>query len=290
MTPMPSSLVIVSGLSGSGKSVALRTLEDLGFYCVDNLPANLLPDLVQNMATDDLRRHRVAVGIDVRNLTNDLRLIGDLLTRVKAQGFDTKLVFFDTDDAVLIKRFSETRRKHPLSMQGLPLSDAIAQERRQLHPLVALADLVVDTTELNVHQLRKRVLDEVQGHARNSISILFESFAYKRGVPPDADFVFDTRCLPNPHWVPELRPLSGKDAAVKAYFEADPQVATYLRQITEFIDTWLPRFEAETRSYLTVAFGCTGGKHRSVYLAESLARHCSAGGHDKVMVYHRELE
>jgi UPF0042 nucleotide-binding protein len=242
------------------------------------------------MATDDLRRHRVAVGIDVRNLTNDLRLIGDLLTRVKAQGFDTKLVFFDTDDAVLIKRFSETRRKHPLSMQGLPLSDAIAEERRQLQPLVALADLVVDTTELNVHQLRKRVLDEVQGHARSSISILFESFAYKRGVPPDADFVFDTRCLPNPHWVPELRPLSGKDAAVKAYFEADPQVGTYLQQITTFIDTWLPRFEAETRSYLTVAFGCTGGKHRSVYLAESLARHCSAGGHDKVMVYHRELE
>jgi len=290
MSTTPSSLVIVSGLSGSGKSVALRTLEDLGFYCVDNLPANLLPDLVQNMASDDLRRHRVAVGIDVRNLTNDLGLIGDLLTRVKAQGFDTKLVFFDTDDAVLIKRFSETRRKHPLSMQGLPLSDAIAQERRQLQPLVALADLVVDTTELNVHQLRKRVLDEVQGYARSSISILFESFAYKRGVPPDADFVFDTRCLPNPHWVPELRPLSGKDAAVKAYFEADPQVGIYLQQIIAFIDTWLPRFEAETRSYLTVAFGCTGGKHRSVYLAESLARHCSAGGHDKVMVYHRELE
>jgi len=290
MSTTPSSLVIVSGLSGSGKSVALRTLEDLGFYCVDNLPANLLPDLVQNMTSDDLRRHRVAVGIDVRNLTNDLGLIGDLLTRVKAQGFDTKLVFFDTDDAVLIKRFSETRRKHPLSMQGLPLSDAIGQERRQLQPLVALADLVVDTTELNVHQLRKRVLDEVQGYARSSISILFESFAYKRGVPPDADFVFDTRCLPNPHWVPELRPLSGKDAAVKAYFEADPQVGIYLQQIIAFIDTWLPRFEAETRSYLTVAFGCTGGKHRSVYLAESLARHCSAGGHDKVMVYHRELE
>ena len=154
----------------------------------------------------------------------------------------------------------------------------------------SLADLVVDTTELNVHQLRKRVLDEVQGHARSSISILFESFAYKRGVPPDADFVFDTRCLPNPHWVPELRPLSGKDAAVKAYFEADPQVGIYLQQIIAFIDTWLPRFEAETRSYLTVAFGCTGGNHRSVYLAESLARHCSAGGHDKVMVYHRELE
>ena len=186
MSTTPSSLVIVSGLSGSGKSVALRTLEDLGFYCVDNLPANLLPDLVQNMTSDDLRRHRVAVGIDVRNLTNDLGLIGDLLTRVKAQGFDTKLVFFDTDDAVLIKRFSETRRKHPLSMQGLPLSDAIAQERRQLQPLVALADLVVDTTELNVHQLRKRVLDEVQGHARSSISILFESFAYRHTIADSA--------------------------------------------------------------------------------------------------------
>jgi UPF0042 nucleotide-binding protein len=157
MTATASSLVIVSGLSGSGKSVALRTLEDLGFYCVDNLPANLLPELVQNMAADDLRRHRIAVGIDVRNLTNDLRLIGHLLTRVRTQGFETKLVFFDTDDAVLIKRFSETRRKHPLSMQGLPLSDAIAEERRQLQPLVALADLVVDTTALNVHQLRKRM-------------------------------------------------------------------------------------------------------------------------------------
>ena len=199
-------------------------------------------------------------------------------------------MFFDTEDAVLIKRFSDTRRKHPLSLRGLTLSDAIAEERKQLRPLVALADTVIDSSEMNVHQLRKRVIDEVQDHAGQAVSVLFESFAYKKGVPSDADFVFDTRCLPNPHWLPALRPLSGKDAPVRAYFEADETVRAYLAQVTAFIDAWLPRFESESRSYLTVAFGCTGGRHRSVYLAESLARHCAASGRDKVMVHHRELE
>ena len=290
MSATPANVVIVSGLSGSGKSVALRTLEDLGYYCVDNLPANLLPSLVANFDDHDIQRGKIAVSIDVRNLTNDLSLIGQLLSQVHQAGFETRLVFFDTDDSVLIKRFSETRRKHPLSMQGQTLSDAIAEERKLLRPLVALADLVIDTSQLNVHQLRKRVLDEVQGHANNAISILFESFAYKKGVPSDADFVFDTRCLPNPHWLPALRPLSGKDQAVKDFFEADELAKSYQTQIMAFIDTWLPRFQAETRSYLTVAFGCTGGRHRSVYMAETLAKHCNALGHDKVMVYHRELE
>lgn len=290
MSALPGTVVIVSGLSGSGKSVALRTLEDLGFYCVDNLPASLLTSLLGNIEASDARRQRIAVSIDVRNLNTDMNLIGQWLAQAHGMGFTTKLVFFDTEDAVLIKRFSETRRKHPLSVQGRSLPDAIFEERKQLRPLVALADLVVDTSQMNVHQLRKRVLDEIQGHTRNSISILFESFAYKNGVPPDADFVFDTRCLPNPHWVPALRPLSGKDDPVRAYFDADPLVKTYSQQVMGFIDEWLPRFEAETRSYLTVAFGCTGGRHRSVYMAESLARHCNARGHDKVMVYHRELE
>lgn len=289
MSTLKSNLIIVSGLSGSGKSVALRTLEDLGFYCVDNLPAALLPALVASMDENDVQRERIAVSIDVRNL-NNLGLIGQILSQVQVAGFEIRLVFFDTEDNVLIKRFSETRRKHPLSMNGLTLSDAIVEERKQLRPLIALADWVIDTTHLNVHQLRKRVLDEIQGHTQNSISILFESFAYKKGVPSDADFVFDMRCLPNPHWQPELRPLSGKDKAVQDFLTADELVNKYQLQVMSFIDTWLPRFEAETRSYLTIAFGCTGGRHRSVFMAEALAKHCNALGHDKVMVYHRELD
>jgi UPF0042 nucleotide-binding protein len=225
----------------------------------------------------------------VRNL-NNLGLIGQILSQVHVAGFEIRLVFFDTEDNVLIKRFSETRRKHPLSMNGLTLSDAIVEERKQVRPLIALADWVIDTSHLNVHQLRKRVLDEIQGHTKNSISILFESFAYKNGVPSDADFVFDMRCLPNPHWQPELRPLSGKDKAVQDFLNADELVSKYQMQVMSFIETWLPRFEAETRSYLTIAFGCTGGRHRSVFMAETLAKHCNALGHDKVMVYHRELD
>lgn len=289
MSLKPADLIIVSGLSGSGKSVAMRTLEDLGFYCVDNLPASLLPALVATFDGNDALRSKIAVSIDVRNL-NNLDLIGQLLSQVQLAGFDTRLVFFDTDEEVLIKRFSETRRRHPLSMNGLTLADAIVEERKQLRPLIALADWVIDTSQTNVHQLRKRVLDEVQGHTKNSISILFESFAYKKGVPTDADLVFDMRCLPNPHWIPGLRPLSGKDHLVQDFFSKDDFVKTYVSQVMTFIDTWLPRFEAETRSYLTVAFGCTGGRHRSVYMAERLATHCIAKGHDKVMVYHRELE
>ncbi|GAB3002297.1 nucleotide-binding protein [Arenimonas maotaiensis] len=290
MNETTATLIIVSGLSGSGKSVALRTLEDLGFYCIDNLPAKLLPSTVADIAADIEQGGRIAVSIDVRNLSHDLSRMGQLLSEVNAAGYQTRLVFFDTEDAVLIKRFSDTRRKHPLSLRGLTLSDAIAEERKQLRPLVALADTVIDSSEMNVHQLRKRVIDEVQDHAGQAVSVLFESFAYKKGVPSDADFVFDTRCLPNPHWLPALRPLSGKDAPVRAYFEADETVRVYLAQVTAFIDAWLPRFESESRSYLTVAFGCTGGRHRSVYLAESLARHCAASGRDKVMVHHRELE
>ena len=283
-------VIIVSGLSGSGKSVALRTLEDLGYHCIDNLPAHLLPALVADIDRNDARRTKIAVSIDVRNMTNDLSLIGQLLSQVNHAGYSTRLAFFDTEDAVLIKRFSDTRRRHPLSMGGLALSDAIAQERKQLRPLVALADWVIDTSQLNVHQLRKRVLDEVQGQTQNTVSLLFESFAYKKGVPADADFVFDARCLPNPHWTPALRPLSGKDQAVQDFFSADKMSRDYLKQVMDFIDTWLPRFESESRSYLTVAFGCTGGRHRSVYLAETLAKHCNSLGRDKVMVYHRELE
>jgi UPF0042 nucleotide-binding protein len=283
-------LTVISGLSGSGKSVALNTLEDLDYYCVDNLPAELLPDFVRSLSTDENRRSRLAVGIDVRNRTSDLSRIGEWLSAVSELGFDHRLVFFDASDAVLVKRFSETRRRHPLSHQGLALSDAIALERERLKPLRALADHVIDTSEFNVHQLRKAVLAELEAQHNPHVSLLFESFAYKHGVPGDADFVFDARCLPNPHWDAKLRPLSGRDAAVREYLDGLPSVGEYVGQIAGFLDTWLPRFELETRSYVTIAFGCTGGRHRSVYLAEKLAQHFQASGREDVQTFHRELE
>jgi RNase adapter protein RapZ len=282
-------LTIVSGLSGSGKSVALRTLEDLHYYCVDNLPAPLLPSLVENLSRESQLNKRVAVSIDIRNYKAELARIGEWLAEVGARGFDHRLVFFDTRDEVLVKRFSDTRRRHPLSHQGLALSDAIAQERKLLAPLRALADTVIDSTEMNVHQLRKAVIAELEAGYKPKVALLFESFAYKHGVPVDADFVFDARCLPNPHWDASLRPLSGKDKPVQQYLDDSAETREYVAQVAQFLDTWLPRFESETRSYVTVAFGCTGGRHRSVYLAETLAAHCRDKDREDVLTYHREL-
>jgi UPF0042 nucleotide-binding protein len=281
---------VVSGLSGSGKSVALRTLEDLGYYCVDNLPAELLTGFVQSVASAESPRTQVAVSIDVRNLASDLSRIGEWLSAVAQLGYDHRLVFFDTTNEVLVKRYSDTRRRHPLSALGLALSDAIALERERLRPLRALADTLIDTSEINVHQLRKAVLSGLEGEVAPRISLLFESFAYKGGPPPDADFVFDARCLPNPHWDPRLRPLSGRDAAVREHLDAQDSVKEYVDQVAAFLAAWLPRFESETRSYLTVAFGCTGGRHRSVYLAERLAQFFRERGRQDVLTYHRELE
>ena len=283
-------LIVVSGMSGSGKTVALRTLEDLGYYCVDNLPAELLTSFVKGVSEAQVRRDQLAVGIDVRNMTSDLSDIGAWLSAVAGLGYDHRLVFFDTRDEVLVKRYSETRRRHPLSHLGLALSDAIALERQVLRPLRALADDSIDTSELNVHQLRKAVLALLEPAHSPHVSLLLESFAYKRGLPGDADFVFDARCLPNPHWDPSLRPLSGRDAAVREHLDAQEGVREYVAQVAAFLDTWIPRFESESRSYVTVAFGCTGGRHRSVYLAEKLAQHFRDRGRDDVLTYHRELE
>ena len=282
-------LMIVSGMSGSGKSVALNTLEDLGFYCVDNLPADLLPDFVQRATRAEDRPEKLAVGIDVRS-GGDLAVIPDVLSAVGALGFDPKLLFFDAEDDVLLRRYADTRRRHPLSHLGLALADAIALERQALKPLRQIADVVLDTSHLNVHKLRRVVITEFGLSEAGALSLLFESFAYRRGVPPDADFVFDARCLPNPHWDARLRPLSGRDKDVCDYLEAQPDVLQYAGEIQAFLDTWLPRLQSDTRSYVTVAFGCTGGRHRSVYLAERLARHCRDRGWAEVAVHHRELD
>ncbi len=210
-------LIIVSGMSGSGKSIALHTFEDLDFYCVDNLPAELLPEFVRSATGKSDLPPKLAVGIDVRSRNTDLSTLPSLLSKAGELGLDPKLVFFDASDDVLIKRYAETRRRHPLSHLGLTLHEAIALERRMLKPLRALADISIDTSETNVHQMRRRVIAELDLAAERPVSLLFESFAYRRGVPVDADFVFDARCLPNPHWDAKLRPLSGRDQGVRDY-------------------------------------------------------------------------
>jgi len=287
--PTPAELIIVSGLSGSGKTVALRTLEDLGYYCVDNLPAALMPAFVQAISQGAAGLHpKLAVGVDVRNRAENLNRLPGILAELAQSQIAYRLVFLDTRDDVLIKRYSETRRRHPLSAEGLGLAEAIATERRLLKPMLAIADRIIDTSDINVHQLRRLIITEM-GLASGGMTLLFESFAYRRGVPTDADFVFDARCLPNPHWEAALRPLSGKDGPVRDWLEAKPDVIGFRDDLAKFLDTWLPRFEAEGRSYVTICIGCTGGRHRSVYLAERLSEHFREE-HRQVLSYHRELE
>ena len=288
-TDKANQLIIVSGLSGSGKTVALRTLEDLGYYCVDNLPAALMPAFVQAISHGpDILQHKLAVGVDVRNRAENLNRLPEILAELARTNVGYRLVFLDTRDDVLIKRYSETRRRHPLSGDGLALADAIAEERRLLKPMLALADRVVDTSNLNVHQLRRLVITEM-GLAARAMTLLFESFAYRRGVPTDADFVFDARCLPNPHWDAQLRPLSGKDTPVREWLDAKPEVDQFNSDLRSFLTKWLPSFEADGRSYVTICIGCTGGRHRSVYLAEQLAEHFRRL-YAQVLTYHREME
>lgn len=285
----PPSVLIVSGLSGSGKSVVLRALEDLDYYCVDNLPAELLPQFVANIAGSARSSPRLAVGIDVRNRPEGLLKLPHSLAEVGGMGYQHRLLFLDTMDEVLVRRYSETRRRHPLSVGALPLADAIVLERERLRPLAAIADRVLDTSDMNVHQLRRWVVTELATEAQLGLSLMVQSFAYRNGVPGDADFVFDVRCLPNPHWDPRLRPLSGRDAEVRGYFATESDVTDYLAQVAGFLDHWLPRFESGTRSYVTVAFGCTGGRHRSVYCTEWLANHWRDQGRSRVVAFHREL-
>ena len=287
--PSENRLVVVSGLSGSGKTVALRTLEDLDYYCVDNLPVALMPAFVESVTQGQPGRYpRLAVGVDVRNRVEDLTRLPQILAQVGAGGLAYHLVFLDTRDEVLLKRFSDTRRRHPLTSDSLSLADAIALERRLLRPLMAIADRVIDSSDLNVHQLRRVIATEF-GASAAGLTLMFESFAYKRGVPHDADFVFDARCLPNPHWDPKLRPLSGRDAAIREYFQGLPEVENYFNDIRGLLERWLPRFEAEQRSYVTTCVGCTGGRHRSVYLVERLVDLFRAS-RDSVISFHRELE
>ena len=290
MTETPTSLLLVTGMSGAGKSIALKMLEDSGFYCVDNLPAELLTDCVRSLAQHGTDTPPLlAVAIDVRS-HGDLARMPEWLSELGREGHDPKLLFVDSTDEVLLRRYADTRRRHPLSHLGLALADAISLERQALKPLRTLADHVIDSSAMNVHQLRREVGRTLHVGHDTPPTLLFQSFAYKRGVPADADFVLDARVLPNPHWNPELRPLSGRDAAVQEFLDAQPEAQRYLAQIGEFLDTWLPRLRQDTRSYITIAFGCTGGRHRSVYLAERFAESARNKGWPDASTFHRELD
>ena len=282
-------LIVVSGLSGSGKTIALQALEDMGIYCIDNLPFKLLPSLAAHLKNAPRRHYKdAAVGIDARNLTDDFEEFPAILEQVRAEGIQCEILFLTADESTLLKRFSETRRKHPLSDTSVPLNEAIEAERRLLSPLAADADWHLDTSRSNVHQLRTLVRERLGRTGQQSLSLLFSSFGYKHGLPTDADFVFDVRCLPNPYWEPHLRPLTGLDAEVKAFLEQQPAVGRMFEGIRDFLEIWVPQFEAENRSYMTVAVGCTGGYHRSVYMVERLGLHFRAL-RGNVLTRHREL-
>lgn len=281
-------LVIISGRSGSGKSTALHVMEDAGFYCIDNLPAALLPPLVERMMQSLERPDGIAVSIDARNMIEDLFRFADILREVKAFDIHCDIVFLDAREATLVTRFSETRRKHPLSNTETDLREAIQREKVLLEPIREMADIRIDTTELNIYELRDRVQQQVARDASPGLAIVFQSFGFKNGVPVDADFVFDVRCLPNPHWHNELREFSGQEQPVIDFLCQQPSVQTMLGDISSFMDHWLPVFASSNRAYLTVAIGCTGGKHRSVFLCERLAQHFS-NRFTNVQVRHREL-
>ncbi|MFI4913621.1 MAG: RNase adapter RapZ [Steroidobacterales bacterium] len=265
-------LIFVSGLSGSGKSVALHMLEDLDFYCIDNIPAALLnPFISHTVRSDPAIYQRTAIGIDARNPDEEIATVPPLLAELKRSGIACELIFLVAGDEELLRRFAETRRKHPLSRHGESLHEAIAIERRLLEPVLNAADLVIDTSRMGVHELRELVNRRVGQRARDRMSILFESFGYKHGIPGDADFVFDARSLPNPYWEPGLRPLNGRDEPVVRFLEAQPGVRTFIDDVARFMEARIPEHQAANRRYLTVAVGCTGGQHRSVYIVAKLA-------------------
>ncbi len=275
-------LFLISGLSGSGKSIALKVLEDSGYYCVDNLPADLLTALVEHL--QQAGYSNIAVSIDVRS-ANSVQRLPSLLQRIKQQDVDVHVLFLDAQTDTLVKRFSETRRMHPLSDGQRTLPECVSNERELLAEISNIGHHI-DTTELNANALRAWIKQFIKVD-RARLTLLFQSFGYKHGIPLDSDLVFDVRCLPNPHYDPKLRPLSGRDAAVVNFLENAPGTQEMFGDIRDFVERWLPSFVADNRSYLTVAIGCTGGQHRSVYLAEKLARHFEQ--QQQVLVRHREL-
>lgn len=282
-------LVIISGRSGSGKSSALHILEDIGYNCIDNLPVSLVPALLAQIKLHGDNAQKFAIGIDIRSAWKDLDQLPTLVQSIKASEKRCHLLYLDARKPYLIKRFSETRRKHPLSNNDTDLIDAINQEKSILQPVIDAADQIIDTSHMSLHQLREAVKKQFIETDDAAMAVQFQSFGFKYGLPADADLVFDVRCLPNPHWVSELRSQTGLDDGVIQFLSREEDVEAMFNDIRQHLDNWLPKYQDNNRSYITIAIGCTGGQHRSVYLSQQLSEHFSHQKHN-VQVRHRELE
>ncbi|MGH1440999.1 MAG: RNase adapter RapZ [Cellvibrionaceae bacterium] len=279
-------LIIISGRSGSGKSTALHVLEDSGFTCIDNLPTSLLPSLLEKISKEGDKEY--AVSIDARNSEQDIESLPELVESPAIEALDYQIIFLDAEDDILLKRFSETRRRHPLSDKETDLRSAIIKEKERLKPIINVATIIIDTSDMGFHDLRDLVKRHMSALESASISLVFQSFGFKHGIPRDADLVFDVRCLPNPHWEPNLRAMTGNDNGVIQFLEKETEVDEMYQDIYQFLEKWLPRFEASNRSYITIAIGCTGGQHRSVFLANKLAKNFNPTFSD-VQCRHRDI-
>ena len=280
-------LIIISGRSGSGKSTAIRALEDSGYNCIDNLPISLLEALIMEYLKEDAADTKLAVCIDARS--RSLEKFPDILMKLENPVIERQIIYLDALGPSLVKRFSETRRKHPLTTADIDLRQAIDMEARILGSIADLANLIIDTTHLSYKQMSDQIKERINLREESSISLVFRSFGFKHGVPVDTDFVFDLRCLPNPHWEPKLRPLTGLNQEVENYLDDQPMVIEMFGELSGLLKRWIPRFEANERIYMTIGIGCTGGQHRSVYMAEKLARYFR-DRFENVLVRHRELE
>ncbi len=282
-------LTIISGRSGSGKSTVLHVLEDRGYYCIDNLPASLLSSLASRISSDATGIPNVAVSIDARNISADLDKFPSIINELKNKSLSTEIVFLDANSQTLLKRFSESRRKHPLSSEAIGLKEAIDKESELLEAISIMASLSIDTSNMSLHQLRDTVKNRLLDDQQTTLALLFQSFGFKNGLPVDADIVYDVRCLPNPYWDNSLRSLTGLDDAVVGFLDSQEEVQEMCSDIENFLQKWIPSFESNNRSYITVALGCTGGQHRSVYMCEKLGEIFSTQG-SNVQVRHRELD
>ena len=281
-------LTIISGRSGSGKSTVLHILEDRGYYCIDNLPASLLPALADRISNGDTHLSDIAVSIDARNISADLQQAPEIISELQARELSTEIIFLDANSQTLLKRFSESRRKHPLSNESTDLREAIDIESALLESISMMANLVIDTSNMSLHQLRDLVKNRLLESSETNMALLFESFGFKNGIPVDADLVYDVRCLPNPYWDTALRSLTGLDADVAKFLDSQDEVQEMVDDIRAYLEKWLPRYESNNRSYITVAVGCTGGQHRSVYIGEKLKKYFSSKIKN-VQIRHRDL-
>ncbi len=286
-------ILIVSGLSGAGKSVALNTLEDEGYYCIDNLPIAMIDQLsvtIQSMSRIE-QYSGIAVGIDARNDPESLEQIEVIKQNLIARGFDVQTIFLTCASDVLLRRFSETRRRHPLTSAYIDINQALTLEDELLEPLERISDLIIDTSNLNLHDLRTMLISRLMGKRSANTDIHLQSFGFKHGLPSEADFVFDVRHLPNPHWVPSLRPLTGLDQPIVDYLSSKPNVTAMIDSIAEFISTQVPEINRQGRAYLNVCIGCTGGRHRSVFIANSICQRLQTALTDNtVQIIHRDKD